>query len=77
MKKVGGMIPDSLWRCRVIRKLGTTAREGLVRGYVIPLLVRKYKKINIYIPIGSLDSDNKYLCNLYSHAQLHAFIFLF
>ena len=33
MKKVGGMIPDPLRRCRVIREPGTTAREGLVRGY--------------------------------------------
>ena len=27
------MIPDPLRRCRVIREPGTTAREGLVRGY--------------------------------------------
>ncbi len=29
------MIPDSLRRCRVIREPGTTAREGLVRGYIV------------------------------------------
>ena len=23
---------EIIWRCRVIRELGTTAREGLVRG---------------------------------------------
>ena len=32
------MIPDPLRRCRVIREPGTTAREGLVRDYVVRTL---------------------------------------
>ena len=63
---------DPIFTSGIVTLYQSAAKESEQTGLDFPS--KCLDSDNNYRPIGSSQSDNKYLCNLYNYAQLHAFI---